>query len=157
MCYLISGQPCREFFVVFSFLIFFPQFYYSIGLWCLTPLSTIFRLNISGGQFYWWRKPEYPEKNTNLPQVTDKLYPIMLYQVHLTWSGFELKNVSDCIGSCKIQLPSEQDHDCYYYSIRCGIILKFDMLFFLVNLSQSKKMYIDSINLYISFFHISLL
>jgi len=27
-----------------------------------------------GGQFYWWRKPEYREKTTDLPQVTDKLY-----------------------------------------------------------------------------------
>jgi hypothetical protein len=26
-----------------------------------------------GGQFYCWRKPEYPEKYTDLPQVTDKL------------------------------------------------------------------------------------
>ena len=28
--------------------------------------------DISGGQFYWWMKLEYPEKTTDLPQVTDK-------------------------------------------------------------------------------------
>ena len=26
-----------------------------------------------GSQFYWWRKPEYPEKTTNLSQVTETL------------------------------------------------------------------------------------
>jgi len=28
---------------------------------------------IRGGQFYWWKKPESPEKTTDLPEVTDNI------------------------------------------------------------------------------------
>ena len=61
-------------------------------LWCLMPLSIIVQL-YHGGQFYWWSKSECSEK-TDLWQVTDKPYHIILYRVNLVMSGTAAHNLS---------------------------------------------------------------
>ena len=55
-------------------------------------LSSIFDL-YRGGQFNWWREPEYPDKTTDLPKVTDKLHHIMIYELLLGMSAIRTPNV----------------------------------------------------------------
>ena len=50
------------------------------------------------------------KKNTNLSQVTDKIYHVLLYRIHLAWMGFELTTLvvigTDCIDRILVINPT---------------------------------------------------
>jgi hypothetical protein len=66
-----------------------------LGLWCLTSLSTKFQL-YNDSQFGW----NGSANTTDLSQITDNLYHIMLHGVHLARVGFDIFS-GNCIRRCK--------------------------------------------------------
>jgi hypothetical protein len=88
ICYTIickRAVPLLSFFIKYQIHWFF---------FCLTPLSTIFRL-YRGGQFYWWRKPDYLEKTikfvSDWRQVSGFLYATLCDKV-CQWLAALLKS-----------------------------------------------------------------
>jgi len=64
-----------------------------LGLWCFNAIFKNISV-ISWRSVYWWRKLEYPEKPTDLSQVSDTLDHVVLYRVHLAVSGTRNKLIA---------------------------------------------------------------
>jgi hypothetical protein len=86
------------FFVCFTYIQITCTFI-GLGLWCLTPLSTIFQI-YHDSQFLLVEETgvhRLSGETTDLSQVTDKLYHIMWYRVHIAWTEFELTMLVVCL------------------------------------------------------------
>jgi hypothetical protein len=81
-----------------------------LGLWCLTPLSTIFQL-YRGDQFYWGRKQEYPEKTINLATLIDLIRFIVF---NVTFNNISVISWRSVLLAEETGVPRENHQPCHF-------------------------------------------